>query len=192
MRDRILTAAAKEMGIKGIKFTMNDLAAHLGISKRSIYEYFSSKEEIIGALVDENLENIMQQCNDILNNKEYDLPQKLKMIILAHQKNAGCGYGRDAEEIKRFCPREWEKIERHLDDKWKIIEKILQEGIEQKLFRPVYVPCVKKIIKGAINESIDSNFLIGNQVQLTKLYEYMVDVILYGIIDQNTTDKSGI
>ena len=52
MRSRIITAALVEMDEHGVRFTMNNLAARLGISKRTLYEHFDSKEVLVEAIVD--------------------------------------------------------------------------------------------------------------------------------------------
>jgi AcrR family transcriptional regulator len=48
LRERIIEEAAKHFKIYGIKaLTMDLLANHLGISKRTIYEVFSDKDELL-------------------------------------------------------------------------------------------------------------------------------------------------
>ena len=51
MRERIIMAVFDEIKLKSFKFTMNDLATRLSISKTSLYENFSSKAELIAAFV---------------------------------------------------------------------------------------------------------------------------------------------
>ena len=48
IRDRIIEGAAELFRTYGIKsVTMDSLANHLGISKRTIYEVFSDKDELL-------------------------------------------------------------------------------------------------------------------------------------------------
>ena len=48
LRERIITAATEAFTSKGIKsITMDDIAAALGISKRTLYEVFSDKESLL-------------------------------------------------------------------------------------------------------------------------------------------------
>ena len=44
MREKIIDATVEEFKQNGLKFTMNDLAKHLGISKKTIYTVFESKQ----------------------------------------------------------------------------------------------------------------------------------------------------
>lgn len=47
MKDKILKTAEKVITRRGTKFTMDELAAALNMSKRTLYEQFASKEELI-------------------------------------------------------------------------------------------------------------------------------------------------
>ena len=57
MRDRILGCSMELFGCYGIKgLTMDALAAELGISKRTLYEYFTRKEDLLGACLQSRLD----------------------------------------------------------------------------------------------------------------------------------------
>ena len=47
MREQILQASLDELRMHGPNFHMDDLARRLRISKRTLYEHFSSKQEMI-------------------------------------------------------------------------------------------------------------------------------------------------
>ena len=60
IKQRIIEEASKLFAKSGVKrVKMGDLAKHLGISKRTIYENFEDKEELLIA------------CIDNLNEKNY-------------------------------------------------------------------------------------------------------------------------
>lgn len=47
MKDKILKVAEKVITRRGTKVTMDELAAALNMSKRTLYKQFASKEELI-------------------------------------------------------------------------------------------------------------------------------------------------
>jgi TetR/AcrR family transcriptional regulator, cholesterol catabolism regulator len=54
-RDRILTAALEMFMRHGIKsVTMDDIAKHLAMSKKTIYQYFRDKDEVVHTLMERN------------------------------------------------------------------------------------------------------------------------------------------
>ncbi len=60
LRDEILEAAAKLLGQKGYPgVSMDDLAAHVGISKPTLYSYFGTKDELIAETLTRQLERLI-------------------------------------------------------------------------------------------------------------------------------------
>ena len=49
---KIINATIDIFREKGVKFTMDDIANKLGVSKRTLYENIDSKETILSLLVD--------------------------------------------------------------------------------------------------------------------------------------------
>ena len=52
MREKIIDTAIEEFTRNGLKFTMNDVAKALGISKKTIYTVFESKQDVLMAIAD--------------------------------------------------------------------------------------------------------------------------------------------
>ena len=50
MVEKILDEAEKLLFIKGVKFTVDDICSSLGISKKTVYRYFTSKNDLAKAL----------------------------------------------------------------------------------------------------------------------------------------------
>jgi AcrR family transcriptional regulator len=65
MKDRIISKATEmflSLGFKSV--TMDDIAGEMGISKKTIYKYFSNKE----TLIEEGTNVIKKKINDLMNN----------------------------------------------------------------------------------------------------------------------------
>jgi len=112
MRNRIILTAREKINRYGWrKFTIEDIASELGISKNTVYKYFKTKNEIISAVVDKNVEVEKADILRILGTEE-SWSDKLRALM------GGLAPDRPAwviEEIKRFFPQEWVKIEAAYD-----------------------------------------------------------------------------
>lgn len=74
MRLRILKAATSLMTEKGIKeTTLRDIAQKAGISKGTLYYYYSAKEDIIYDIANNNLKQITDGLMTLLNDVQADL-----------------------------------------------------------------------------------------------------------------------
>ena len=64
MEERIVNKAQELMFQTGVKHvTMDDLATQLGISKKTIYQYYKDKDSLVTAVVEKELNNHAQICN---------------------------------------------------------------------------------------------------------------------------------
>lgn len=102
LRERIIMTATEAFTLKGIKcITMDDIAAALGISKRTLYEVFADKESLLKECIlhkqaerDKYLQAIYEQSNNVL---EVILAVFQKSIEIFHQTNK-----RFFEDIKKY------------------------------------------------------------------------------------------
>lgn len=81
LRERIIEEAAKHFKIYGIKaVTMDLLAAHLGISKRTIYEVFSDKDEMLVSVLKWMAEKQKELVAKILDDSESAVHAIFRML----------------------------------------------------------------------------------------------------------------
>lgn len=53
VEEKIINQTIQLFQAKGLKFTLDELASELSISKKTIYQYFPSKEAILNEVVDD-------------------------------------------------------------------------------------------------------------------------------------------
>lgn len=64
-KDRILQKAEElfmQFGIRSV--SMDDIANNLGMSKKTLYQYFADKDELVEAVVDGHIKGIQEDCID--------------------------------------------------------------------------------------------------------------------------------
>nr|WP_106781500.1 TetR/AcrR family transcriptional regulator [Lysinibacillus timonensis] len=166
---------------KGLKFTVHDIAKRQGISKRTIYEHFNSKQHIIEMIVDEAIEEVKQREQLIFQEKEWSYEQKLKAILLIVPSGLRFGDTKLLEQMKRFAPNEWVKIDHLLREEWQTVRQIIELGIQEGEFRPLNVPSVIQILRGASMAVFDPDFHTHASHSLSEALTTIVDVVLHGM-----------
>lgn len=189
MRSRIIEGAIEETGEKGIKFTMNDLARRLGVSKRTIYEKFHSKEEIIEAIVDKFLATMQEKEEEILGNPDLSAIEKLKAIAMILPNDFRLMYFSKFYEMKRYYPKQWHKIEKWAAE-WEPETKLIEEGIAKGQLRKVNTVVLRKIVMESTMALLDRNFLMKNDITLRDALHAMVDILLYGLVQDDKKYES--
>ena len=67
MKETIIQEAINLYRIKGLSFTMNDIAQNLHIAKKTIYRYFDSKESLLQGIVEYGFALIQENKKQILS-----------------------------------------------------------------------------------------------------------------------------
>ena len=65
-------------GIKSV--TMDDIARHLGMSKKTIYQFFKDKNELVIALVKKKLKEDEDQMSDIISQSGNVIEEMINMM----------------------------------------------------------------------------------------------------------------
>ncbi len=185
MRKRIMIGAVEEIREKGTKFTMSDLALRLGVSKRSLYEYFVSKEVLVYSIVEAMLADIQKQRLAVIADESLNYQEKLQKILTVRPLLFPIMEGHTIVEMKRFLhvqSGQLEDLERMLSRSWIIVEEFLKLGIEAGQLRSIYIPIIEKMLVGTMNEIVDYRFLADNNVSLCQAKECVVDIVIHGLI----------
>lgn len=186
MRDRIISAAIEEMIEHGIKFTMTDLATRLAVSKRTIYEYFPSKDDLIDAIIFGTLEEIQQQRLSIIENPNLNFYEKMHLLQKSFPQIMGrvgiVSQWKILTEIQRYLPEKWAQIVQSQNEDWEIMKKFLQQGIQVGYLRPVNLEIVKKILIDATWLIVNEKFLTDNNLTIRNAVEQYNDIVFNGLL----------
>ena len=190
MQEKILTALTLEMKDRGLKFTMDDLARRLGISKRTLYEHFSSKEQLIASLLEHSFAEVKSKRTEIFNNPALDIPTKLQKMLTVRSVLWMEGSEHIAIDIKNQMPRQWQLITAHSDEQWQMFDYLLQQGIDDDTLRPVFLPAIRTLISGSIGEFANIDFLLAHKTTFYEMMSTIVDIIINGIKNPDFTSST--
>ena len=117
--------------------TMNDIAEATKKGRRTLYTYFNNKEEIYKAVIDKELEHLLDQLR-IVSAEDTEPDIKLTNHIIAHLDAIKFIVTRNGSLRGDFFHDiyEVERTRRKVDLKEiELIKNILAEGIEKKVFK---------------------------------------------------------
>jgi AcrR family transcriptional regulator len=184
MRARILQAVVDEVKEKGIKFTMDDLAGRLGISKRTLYEHFSSKVEILETIIESTIKEFDDKTDAIIQNPDLTLLEKIKSAIIVVPKYDEFYDLQILEQMKKYYPKQWERINHSLSE-WEPLKKLLEQGIEQGLIKNQNIELLMRLIIDATNLTLDRQFIWENKITVEEAMDGIVNVLLFGMVSEN-------
>ena len=80
----LIDVARKLFAQKGLNgTTMNDIANESGISRRTLYVYFSNKEEIYSAVIETEIERLSDKMDEVAS-RDIDPELKVATLIYTH------------------------------------------------------------------------------------------------------------
>lgn len=163
MENRILFKARDLMTRHGVKHvTMDDIASQLGISKKTIYQFYKDKEAVVMAVVNLELEEQSLKCQktqDIAENAVHEM----FMILEDIQQMFKNMNPMTMNELAKYFPEAFARIQNHKDEfMHRIIKTNLIKGIEQGVYRNEIDPEILSIYR------LETSFVPFN----TQLYPF--------------------
>lgn len=156
MREKILDSAIKMYNEKGVKFTIDDIAADLSISKKSVYKYFSGKDEIIDSVIEMVFDDIERQHYEILSRDDINVLEKLKKILNVNPTMMQVSDNKIAK-LKELYPDSYKKIKNHFEGKWDLTLSVLDECRKQDYVKQVPDDIFRTVLIGIFDNSTNSD-----------------------------------
>ncbi len=120
-------------GIRNV--SMDDIAAHLGVSKKTLYQHIDNKAELIHKAVAMHLSNECEVTNELFGSATNAIEEMLS--IADHVcRQLSMMHPSAIFELKKYYPESWELLENHRSQHiyGSIIQNITK-GIKQGLYR---------------------------------------------------------
>lgn len=182
----ILKAAEKIFANKGFhEARISDIAKKARVSESTVYEYFSTKEELLFSIPAEEIGNHLEKNMEILQ-YIHGAANKLRTVIYRHLNlyAENEDYANVVVLIlkgnRNFLKTNAYKV---VQESARITTRVLEEGIENGEFDPNINPqLVRAMIWGTIEHLIIRKSLLGKPKDLKALAEEITNTILKGIV----------
>lgn len=182
-KERILNAAFELFFRYGIKsVTMDDIAKHLSMSKKTIYLYFRDKDEVVNTLMERSLQKDREDFHAIaeraVNVVEEVFEMMKKMNDIFSTINPNIFY-----DLRKYHPQTWElfhkfKTEFILEQ----VEKSLEKGKKDGFVRAdVNSKLLAKLRGEEIEMGFNSAIFPPDKFRILDVQIAFVEHFLYGI-----------
>ncbi|MEO7961725.1 MAG: TetR/AcrR family transcriptional regulator [Ginsengibacter sp.] len=184
IKDRIKLKADELFRRYGIKsVTMDDIASQLGVSKKTIYQSFSDKNE----LVDEVIGNILQFNRECCQRDKSKASNAIDEVYLAMEMMQAMFDNMNPSiifDIERNHPATYKKF---LDHKYEYLFKIVRENIErgklEELYRPeIDAEVIAKIRLETMMLPFNEEIFPKTKYSLVRLQQELIECFLFGLV----------
>jgi AcrR family transcriptional regulator len=188
VKERIQEKAGELFMRYGVKsITMDEIASQLGVSKKTIYQYFADKEELVDSVIEQKLKTSQGECLAGIDCSENAVHEEFLMQdrFLEHLSRLNPVALHDME---KFHPSAYKKFNDHRNTFMREIEeKNLRKGIAQGLYRPeIRVDILSKFRVDSIYLSLRADFS-GTTFGLAELQQELFVHYMFGIASPEGT-----
>ncbi|MDN3687314.1 TetR/AcrR family transcriptional regulator [Cyclobacterium jeungdonense] len=135
-REKIIEVALEQFLVYGVRaVTMDEIAKQAGMSKKTIYEEFSSKEALVNASFDVALKEDECAFHELMEGEDGVIDHLLHMTRYLRERFSRMN-PLLLQDIQRFYPKCWKKLEDFKrEHAWKGIVQVLDQGKQSGDFR---------------------------------------------------------
>lgn len=179
LRERIINTALQMFSRRGIRgITMDDIAASLGISKRTLYEVFADKESLLEACIrkrhHENETYALAVQASARNVLEVLLKCYQRSVEMYHATNR-----RFFEDIKKY-PKVYQLMLNRQNRDSEAFIRFFREGVEQGIFRSdINFGIMDLLLREQLDMLMDTD--ICERYPFPEVYESIVFTYIRGI-----------
>ncbi len=187
VKDRILKGAEElfmQYGFRSI--SMDDIAKHLSISKKTIYQFFEDKDEIVYLVAKGHFEKEEQTCNmDVFESAENPLDELMRVskFIKTNAVNINPAIIFD---LQKYHPRAWEIFKEFKQGFiLKHILRNLNKGIEEGLYRKdIDVDILARLRLEEIQLGFDTSIFPPARFTLYDTQHQLLEHFIRGIVTE--------
>jgi len=157
-----------QYGIRSV--SMDDIASALGMSKKTIYQYFADKDELVEAVIKYKIDENQQYCiKDKLTAK--DAVHEVVLAIEMMQEMFANMNPSIIHDLEKFHPKAYSIFHNH---KYNFLYKVLKENIERGIAEGMYREHIDADI--IVKARLESMMLAFNQQVFPKAKYSLVEV----------------
>lgn len=183
VKERILEKADELFNRYGIRsVSMDEMASQLGMSKKTLYQYFADKEELVDAVLSSTLIKNKQDCQDARKAAENAIHEVFisfdRVQEMFSQMNPAMFF-----DLQKYHPNVYRKFHEYkYTFLYQIIRANIETGIKQELYRPeVDVDILTRLRIETVMLPFDATVFPNNRTQLIHIEQQILDLFLFGM-----------
>jgi AcrR family transcriptional regulator len=190
MKETILKSVADlflKYGVRSV--SMNDISYRLGISKKTIYDFFEDKNDLVKEVTRMMLDERMQEYAEVRDCSANAIEElfSISRLLRKHfsELNPALMY-----DLQKYHPQAWDLFIKHeYDVVCQMVAENLTWGIKEGFFRQdINVKVLAKIRVEQIHLSFDERLFPKNEFDFTEVQMQLFDHYFHGLLTDSGLD----
>lgn len=181
LREDILDATMAVYKKRGVRFTMDDLAKELSMSKKTIYTVFRDKKHLFLEEVDYFFDQIKERENAIMEDDTLSTKEKLRRMLTVMPENFSEVDFPAIYTFKDKYPAAYKRIGERLESGWDTTFALIEQGIKEGVFRKVDTRLFRFIYTSSVESFLSSDELSRMKMHYSDALSGLTDMLIEGI-----------
>ena len=186
MKETILSSVADlylKYGVRSV--SMDDLAHHQGISKKTLYQYFDDKNDLVNQVTTLLLKERMAQYAAAIKDSSNAMDElfSISKLMRKHfsELNPALMY-----DLQKYHPEAWGLFLKHENEVvYHLVVKNLERGVAESFFRAdLNVNVLAKMRVEQIHLSFDERLFPKNEFDFTEVQMQLFDHFVHGVLTE--------
>ncbi|AZK45214.1 TetR/AcrR family transcriptional regulator [Paenibacillus lentus] len=185
MKESIIQAAVTEIGYRGLKFSIRDVTARLGMSTKTLYQHFSSKEALVSAIIQQSVQEMRAMERRIREDETLSLREKLRQSLAVLPVGLAFKDLRMLDELRTGYPKAWGYADEYMREGWDGIRQLIEEGVQSGEVKPFNFEIFMQMYIGSLYRLTEYVSVSRHDgLTLQEALGEIVDILLSGIIEE--------
>ena len=167
------------------KTTMDEVASELKMSKKTIYKFFPSKDDLVTAIARHFMEGLKSKIVPALNSDKNAIEKLAELNHILAKVSTKISTKR-MDEIKQHLPKLWDEIDAFRTKMMFLnITKVIDQGKAEGLFIDYPTPIIMNTLVSSVRSIVNPEFILNNNFSISEAALNVFKVVIGGIV----TDK---
>ncbi len=191
VRARIVQKANELFNLKGYRtVTLNDLSSRLGMSKKTFYQYFTGKEEIAEAVLEEVMSQVAAKIAEAGSKKGNPL-DILRETLAAIRGEVTRLNPLFLEDVQKYIPHLWQRVEQFRAKQVMALEQLLRKARTAGVVRPIDPRLATVIFLECVQSFVRPDFASKHGFTIGEVMDALFDMFLDGIVEPKPGNVTG-
>jgi len=167
------------------KTTMDEVAGELKMSKKTIYKFFPSKDDLVAAIARHFMEGLKSKIVPALNSEKNAIEKLAELNHILAKVSTKISTKR-MDEIKQHLPKLWDEIDAFRTKMMFLnITKVIDQGKAEGLFIDYPTPIIMNTLVSSVRSIVNPEFILNNNFSISEAALNVFKVVIGGIVTDN-------
>lgn len=185
INDKILNLTEEKIFKEGFyKTTMEELASDLRMSKKTIYKFYPSKNDLVRAITERFKKRIHNTILEILASDQNAVEKIVTWLSILTKVTTKIS-DKMLNDLRKHFPSLWDELEKFRTEMMTDnISKVIEQGKQEGFVKDIPTPIIMTVMISSVRAIVNPEFVIHNNFSLKNAAQTTFQILMNGILTE--------